>query len=347
MLAEKVETQEEFEWALATGYDYFQGYFFARPATVRGQRIPAAKFTCLRLLTEVQQIEPDFARLQTLISSDVSLSYSLLLYVNSALFPRATEIRSIQQAIAALGEVGMRHWVVLAALPVMAKDKPGELVTLSLVRARFCERIAGLARIAPPHLAFLMGLFSLLDGLTDLPIREALAKVHAAPAIAGALTGDTPPGDPYRDVYQMAVRYEAGDWDAVTALAAALDIKNSQIAEAYAESTLWAQQALHATFRKTNTRRHVRYAATGELRLQWEDRAGRQRVIPAKLMNASLEGLLLQISEKILVPSQVICRDSKLGISGRGSVRYCNYVKGKYLIGVEFRGGTGWREPPS
>jgi c-di-GMP-related signal transduction protein len=345
MLAEKVETQEEFEWALGAGYDYFQGYFFARPATVRGQRIPAAKFTCLRLLAEVQQIAPDFARLQTLISSDVSLSYSLLLYVNSALFPRATEIRSIQQAIAVLGEEGIRHWAVLAALPVMAKDKPGELVTLSLVRARFCECIAGLARIAPPNFGFLMGLFSLLDGLTDLPIREALANVHAAPAITGALTGTAPPGDPYQDVYQMAVRYEAGDWDAVTALAATLDIKTSQVAEAYGESTLWAQRALRATFRKTNTRRHVRQPATGELRLAWQDPAGCERAIPARLVNASVEGLQLRISERIPVASYVSCNDPKLGISGRGRVRYCNYVKGKYLIGVEFRGGTGWREP--
>jgi EAL and modified HD-GYP domain-containing signal transduction protein len=345
MLAQKVETQEEFEWALGAGYDYFQGYLFARPETVRGRRIPASKLTCLRLLAEVQRIAPDFERLQTLISGDVWLCYSLLLHVNSALFARATKVCSIKHAMAVLGEQGIRHWAVLAALPVLAKDRPGEPVTLSLVCARFCERIAGLAQIAPPNLAFLMGLFSRLDGLTDLPIREALAKVHAAPAIAGALTGTAPSGDPYRDVYQIVRRHEAGDWDAVTALAATLNIQSSQLAEAYAESVFWAQQALHATFRKTNTRRHVRHSATGELRLLWEDRAGGEAVIQARLMNASVEGLQLLIPDKIPISSSVSCHDTKLGISGRGRVRYCNYVKGKYLIGVEFRGGTGWREP--
>ncbi|MGA2576750.1 MAG: EAL domain-containing protein [Bryobacteraceae bacterium] len=344
MLAEKVETREEFEWALGAGYDYFQGYFFARPATLRGQRIPAAEFTCLRLLAEVQQDEPDVARLHALISGDVSLSYSLLLYVNSALFTRAAEIRSIDEAMASLGEEGIRHWVVLAALPVMAEDKPGELVTLSLVRARFCEHIASLARIAPPHLGFLMGLFSLLDALTDLPIHEALANVHAAPAITGVLTGSAPPGDPYRDVYQMALRYEAGDWDAVTALAAAADIQTSQIAEAYGESTFWAQRALHATLRKTDSRRHVRQPATGELQLQWEDPGGRESVVKARLMNASAEGLQLLVSDRIPVPSAVGCNEPKLGISGRGRVRYCNYVEGKYLIGVEFHGSSGSHE---
>jgi hypothetical protein len=188
-----------------------------------------------------------------------------------------------------------------------------------------------------------MGLFSLLDALTNLSIEEALAKVHAAPAITGALTGTAPPGDLHLNVYQLICRYEAGDWERVTALAATLDIQTSKIAEAYAEATFWAQQALHATFRKINTRRHVRQSITGELRLLWEDRAGGEGFIPAKLMNVSAEGLQLLISEKLPVPSYVSCNDGKLGIRGRGRVRYCNYVKGKYLIGVEFRGGTGWR----
>jgi hypothetical protein len=179
-----------------------------------------------------------------------------------------------------------------------------------------------------------MGLFSLLDGLTDLPIQEALVKVHAAPAITDALTGIAPPGDLYRDVYQMVCCYEAGDWDSLTALAAKLDIKTSQVAEAYAESTRWAQHALPS-------RRHARQSTAGELRLLWKERAGRERVIPAKLMNASVEGLQLQISEKIPLASYVSCNDPKLGIFGRGCVRYCNYVKGKYVIGVEFRGRTG------
>jgi len=345
MVAEKVETQEEFQWALGAGFDYFQGYFFARPETVRGRRIPASKLICLRLLAEVQQPEPDFSRLEALVSSDVSLSYSLLLYVNSALFARATEVGSIRQAIAVLGEDGIRHWAVLAALPTMAKDKPGELVTLSLVRARFCERIAGLAGIAQPNLAFLMGLFSLLDGLIDLPLREALAKVHADAAVTGALTETAPAGDRYRDVYQMARRYEAGDWDAVAALAAASGIRTSQLAEAYAEAAFWAQQALHATSRKTNVRRQVRYSASGELRLRWQERSGRERVVAATIMNVSAEGLQLRISEPISARSLVSCDDPKLHISGRGTVRYCHFIKGEYLIGVEFRGGTGWPGP--
>jgi len=342
MLAEKVETQEEFEWALSAGYDYYQGYFFARPETVRGQRIPAAKLNCLRLLAEVQQVEPDFERLESLISSDVSLSYSLMLYVNSALFSRTTAVRSIQRAITLLGQEGMRNWAVLAAAPAMAKNKPGELVTLSLVRARFCERIASFSRIAQPSLALLMGLFSLIDGLTDLPLREALSKVRADPAITGALTETAPQGDGYRVVYQLARSYEAADWDAVTDLASRSGVRASELAEAYAESLSWAQEALHATRGKGHKRRNVRHAITGELSLVCEDRFGRPSAVPATLQNISARGMQVQTSEPIRIDSLVQCSDAKLHLSGTATVRYCKPAKGKYLVGLEFPEGTGW-----
>jgi len=344
ILAEKVETQEDFAWARDAGYDYFQGYFFARPVTLRGRRIPATKFTCLLLLAEAQKPEPDFARLETLISRDVWLSYSLLLYVNSALFALTAEIHSISHAMAVLGESGIRHWAILAALPELAKDKPGELVTMSLVRARFCESLACFTP-ARPNQALLMGLFSLLDALTDLPMEEALAKVHAAPEIKAALTDTAAPGDPYRDIIELVRHYETGGWNTVKTLAGALGIEIARIPETYADSMLWAQQALHATFRKFNTRRHVRYALTGELRILWEDRAGKEAVIQATLMNVSVQGLQLLVAEKIPVLSYIRCNEPRFGICARGRVRYCNYVKGKYLIGVECRGGTGWHPP--
>src|SRR5271155_5614392 len=99
MLAEKVETYEEFQWARNAGYDYFQGYFFARPVIVRGRQIPASTVTCLRLLQEAQHPELNFERLSVLISEDVSLSYKLLRYVNSPIFQRARPINSIREAV--------------------------------------------------------------------------------------------------------------------------------------------------------------------------------------------------------------------------------------------------------
>ena len=103
MLAEKVESYAEFEWARHAGYDLFQGFFFARPVMLHGHQVPAVKTTCLQLLREMQRAELDFKRLRELIREDVSLSFRLLRYVNSALFTRRDKIRSITRALAFLG----------------------------------------------------------------------------------------------------------------------------------------------------------------------------------------------------------------------------------------------------
>jgi c-di-GMP-related signal transduction protein len=244
MLAEKVETSEEFTWAKRAGYDYFQGYFFTRPVVVRGRQVAACKATCLDLLIAVQQPELDFKHLAALIGRDVSLCHKLLQYVNSPLFFRAVEVRSIEQCLALVGEDNIRHWVALAALPILATNKPNEVVTHSLVRARFCERLAQLAGIQEFKLGFLMGLFSLLDALIDLPLEEALQRVNLPPSVRRALLGSVGPGDAFSKVFGLALRYEVGDWRAVAPLAGELKIKTSLIVEAYAESTLWAHQAL-------------------------------------------------------------------------------------------------------
>jgi EAL and modified HD-GYP domain-containing signal transduction protein len=345
MVAEKVETHEEFEWAKSAGYDYFQGYFFARPAVLRGHQIPAAKVNCLRLLREMQFEDLNFERLHAIISADLSLSYKLLRYVNSALFARQGEIHSINHSLAILGEDAIRHWAALAALPVLAKDKPGELVTHSLVRARFCEKLAQLGNVSEHSRGFLVGLFSLLDALIDIPLEEALHQAGVGPAISGALLGTEGQEGPLRDIYTLVCQYEAGDWKAVTATAAKLAIKPPSIGEAYSESTLWAQQALHATVRKANSRRKVRHGVQGSIQVLWEDSTGREQITMAQLLNVSVSGLQLQMVDRIPLHTAVSCSAPKMGVSGRGVVRYCNPSKGKYVIGLEFSNGTGWREP--
>ena len=345
LVAEKVETEEEFKWASRAGYDLFQGYFFARPTVVRGSQIPAAKISCLRLLSEMQKVDLDFPLLEDMVSKDVALCYKLMRYVNSGLFYRRSEIRSVNHALVVLGEEGIRHWIALATLPVMAKDKPGELVTHSLVRARFCELLGQLAGIPLPAQAFLMGLFSLLDAFLDLPLEEALAQVSLDADIRGTLLGTASEREALPKIYRLACRYEEGDWEVVRAKATELSIGMQPVGKAYSEAALWAQQALHATGRRSNTRRHVRHDISGALRIRWEDDKGGERVSNAKLVNVSTGGLQLQVDEKIPLRANVFCNEPKLGISGRGSVRYCNPSKGKYMIGLEFGNGTGWREP--
>jgi c-di-GMP-related signal transduction protein len=243
-LAEKVETHEEFEWARQSGYDYFQGYFFARPVMVRGQKIPAVKLHCLRLLQEAQRPELDFERLEMLILEDVSLSYQLLRYVNSPLFALTSTIRSIRQALMFFGETELRKWIVLATLTRTAEDKPSELIRHSLVRARFCESVARLSKTGLEQSAFLTGLFSLLDALIDRPLEETLSQMGLAPEIAAVLRGGAPESDPLASLYQLARAYEVADWQRVEEIGGQIGVHVANLGEVYCAAAGWAQQVM-------------------------------------------------------------------------------------------------------
>ena len=96
--------------------------------------------------------------------------------------------------------------------------------------------------------------------------------------------------------------------------------------------------------KKSQPRRDTRTVVSGTLRILWEDTAGKERISQAQIVNVSASGAQLRLHEKIPVRAYVTCNDTKLGIRGRASVRYCNFVKGKYEIGLEFTSENGWRE---
>ncbi|MGD1069753.1 MAG: HDOD domain-containing protein [Bryobacteraceae bacterium] len=337
MLAEKVETREEFRWALAAGYDYFQGYFFARPAMVPGKQIPPLKAACLGLLSETQREELDFDRIGTLIAGDVALSWQLLRYVNSALLSRREGIRSVQQALNMVGENNVRHWAALATLPTLAKNKPGELVTLALVRGHFSEYLAKLANKSESSDAFLMGLFSVIDALIDLPLYEALSRANVAPAISAALLENAPENDPLQTIHRLVGAWESGDWAAVSRLATQSGIPEIAVGEAYAESTLWAQKALQGIARRAYSRRGARQPSAEVVTLKWADAAAGEITLDVRLINLSAGGLGLHAPAPAPLNSLVAFDAPGLGISGKGSVRYCHSSGGGNLIGIECR----------
>jgi len=345
MLAEKVETLEEFDWARNAGYDLFQGYFFAQPVTLRGRQIPASKITCLELLSEIQNADLNIREIEGIVRQDVALAFKLLRHANSALYMRQSAVRSIRQSLVVIGEPGIRHWVVVAAMPILGENKPGELVGLSLVRASLCERIAQMCGGADYGQAFLMGLFSLLDVFIDLPLAEALKQVRVVPAVADALLGRSVPGDRLRSIYELVKSYEAADWNSAKITCDALQIDPFSISRAYSEAVMWAQKALHATSRHKDTRRRARHPQRGRIRLRLRPANGPERIISASLVNISVSGIQIQVDNAVPVGTRVNCNEIGLGIAGNGSVRYCNPAKGKYLVGLEFVDGTGWREP--
>jgi c-di-GMP-related signal transduction protein len=243
MLAEKIETTEEFQRACEMGYHYFQGYFFARPVIVSRREVPGSKLGYLRVLEEVHRPEVELFALEALIQREISLASKLLRYINSSVFGWIHPVQSIRQALALLGEQEIRNWISLAALPILASDKPDELIRTALVRARFSELLAQWADLGHRKAdLFLIGLFSLLDAMLSRPLPEILAELGLGGDIADALLGTGRPGQPLAGVHQLVLEYEAGDWEALSDTAARLRIPKEVIGEVYLEAIAWSDQ---------------------------------------------------------------------------------------------------------
>lgn len=251
MLAEKVETAQDFALARHEGFAYFQGYFFARPVILEGRDIPPFKLNLLRLLAEANQPECDFKRLERLLKPEVTLCYRLLRYVNSAAFATLSTVTSIRQAMNFLGETQLRKWLTVAALPALATNKPAELVETAVLRARFAETLAAPAGLAARSQdLFLMGMFSLLDAMIGRPLEELLSELGLPDDIRHVLLNpDSAKGKP-ADVHRIVVASERGDSVALAAAASRLSIPSDTIFASYLESAAWCSDIFHAPRQK-------------------------------------------------------------------------------------------------
>lgn len=208
LLAEKVETQEEYELCKSLGFDYYQGYFFCKPKIVKGQRIPSNKLAVLRVLAKLNESEVGGDELEKEITQDVSLSYRLLKTVNSAFYALPRKVDSIRQAVVYIGHQATKNLATLLSLAGI-EDKPSELMTTAMIRAKFCEKLANAARMPNAEAYFTVGLFSALDALMDAPMEELLKELPLNEDIVTALLcREGQPGE----ALSCVLAYERGDW---------------------------------------------------------------------------------------------------------------------------------------
>ncbi|KAB0290059.1 EAL domain-containing protein [Vibrio fortis] len=240
-LAEKVETHEEYEQAKAAGFSYFQGYFFSKPEMIQTRALNPAFLTTIQLCKEIANEPIDFNEVERLITLDVTLSYKLLTYVNSA-GGATTTIRSFRQALVYLGEQKLRKFVSLVAIASAKEDKPDSLYGLAVIRARQCELLIEKMRVKEePGQAFLTGMFSLLDSLLDQPLQEVLNAVPIDEEIKQALVNRK---GVLGAVLAMVVAYEQARWDEATRIRNLLKLTEAQLGQTYDEATNWAQELL-------------------------------------------------------------------------------------------------------
>ena len=243
MLAEKVETHEQFMAAQDMGYVYFQGYFFRRPEVLKAREIPANRVNYLRMLAAVSKDEVDLRELEQIIKTEASVLYRLLRYLNSPMFGMRNEIHSIRHALAMLGERETRRWIRLVALVSAGLQRSSDLVLSALVRARFCELLSMKIPRTQSDL-FLVGMVSMMDAILEIPMEEILQKIALDKETKSVLSGG---GGRLLPVYDLMLAQEAGKWQAAKESAGQLHISESEVGELWWQAMQWARQLSSAS----------------------------------------------------------------------------------------------------
>ena len=242
-LAEKVETRADFEQAAELGYSYFQGNFFSKPVVLKGNTVSTNKVNQLRVLKVLHELDKEnfnFATIENFIMYDVSLSYQLLRFINSAAFCLTSEICSVKHALVLLGKNEIMKWVSLIVMRTVGDADTDGILVISLVRAKLCELISGKSGLKQRESeSFMMGMFSLIDVFIGRPLKNILAEMPISKDIKGALLGKQ---NPFREVYDLALAYERADWEVVTRIAAALGIEEGEIPDIYKSALEWADE---------------------------------------------------------------------------------------------------------
>lgn len=240
LIAEKVETLEQFQRGIQMGYELFQGYFFCRPQMVERRAVPANKLIYLRLLETLARPNIDMKAVIGMLKQEMSLSYRLMRYLNSPAFSMCVEVHSIPHALSLLGENATRKWLSLVCLSSLGGDESFETIKMALIRARFCELLAEkLGMHADGEDLFLVGLLSVMDALLGMPMKEVLASLPLAKDVTGALIGRP---SRLRPVFDVVLDYESGTWQQLMESARAARINENFVPDLYLRSVIWVDR---------------------------------------------------------------------------------------------------------
>jgi len=235
LIAENVESREEFERCIALGFTGFQGNFLQQPETFSARRVPVSRLGALRLSAALQNEEYSLDEVERLLSQDVTLSYRVLRCINSSYYNLPRRVDSIRHAIVILGLDNLRQLCGLLCLQGL-DDRPPSLIVQAMIRGRMCEQLGKLGGARDAGAFFITGLFSLLNALLGVPTRKVVEDLPLTPAVVQALVaGEGPLGA----ALHCARAYEKGTWDQ----AVYADLPAHLIRAAYVDALFWAEQS--------------------------------------------------------------------------------------------------------
>jgi len=209
-LAEKVETYAEFEQAKEMGFDLFQGYFFSKPEVLSTKGVSSGQITKLGLINEVGKKELNLKKIEGLIKKDVSVSFRLLRFINSAYFTRRNSINTIKDAITYLGTEELKRFINIVVISDLGANKPNELVRASIIRARMCESCGKVLNTSfSTDELFTLGLFSFMDAILDCKMESILNYIAFSEKMKQALLGQD---KKFKMILSIVEVFEKGDW---------------------------------------------------------------------------------------------------------------------------------------
>ena len=242
LVAEKVETAEDHRQAVKEGFSLFQGYYFCRPVMLEKRKIPANTLFHLEILQQLLNDPLDLHRLSPLVKSDASLTYRLLRLVNSAGYGIRQEVRSIQSAIVIVGEDAFRRLATLAIASELNAGQPAEVLHMALIRARFCELAAPLEQQNPTE-QYLLGLFSLLPAMLQVPMEQVAPMLPLRVQIRDSLRGADVPE---HRLLAWLEAHERGDWEASDAIVTQDRLNREMLFRFYAEAIRWSAEVIRS-----------------------------------------------------------------------------------------------------
>lgn len=243
LLAEKVETQEDYQKAMDMGFHFFQGYFFTRPEMKSVYENETNEHLLMLIFRESTKAELNYQRIQLLLEQDSSLVYRLLCFVNSGSFPLKTRISSVKQAMTYLGDIQVRRLLTLFLTAVLASPKTHELTRMCVIRAKYCQLVS--EKIAPglTESGFLVGMFSLLDAILEVNMTKVLARLPMSEEIESVLLDEDDKNQSPLALALRSIKYlEQGSWHFTELEAKKMQVSSDFLSDTYQKALAWSEQ---------------------------------------------------------------------------------------------------------
>ncbi len=240
-IAEKIETQEDYQRARDEGFNFFQGYYFCRPILLKQHKVPSNCALHMEILKQLQSEPLDIRALTDMIKLDPSLTLRLLRLANSPICSVRQRVKSIRTALVVMGDEMLRRVLTLAIASEWNAGRAPAVLQMVFLRARFCELAAKLCALDPTE-QYLLGMLSLLPAMLRLSMEELVPSLPLRIEIRQALLGES---NTERSLLNWIEFHERADWEACDTVGKVNGFTSEAAICCYNQSVVWAEEALH------------------------------------------------------------------------------------------------------